>query len=103
MRAKKTALLLPIFACLFLPCAHGEISAHEIAVDGIDREYYVYAPQLSEQAVPLVFVLHGGKGNAKKMMRLGFNALADERGAIVVYPQGSVPEDKFKTTLYVEE
>jgi len=26
-----------------------------------------------------------------------------EEQAIVVYPQGSVPEDKFKTTLYVEE
>ena len=62
--------------------------------DGIERQYLLYAPSgLADRAGPrpLVFVLHGGGGTARGMVRLTngrFNALADEHGFFVVYPQG---------------
>ncbi len=57
----------------------------------LQREYRVYVPQgvVPDRPIPVVFVYHGGSATAWGTMRLvGFNALADEHGFIVVYPQG---------------
>lgn len=61
--------------------------------EGYDRSYLIfipenYSPQLK---YPVVFVLHGGGGNAKglvKTTRARFNQLANRDGFIVVYPNG---------------
>ncbi len=62
-----------------------------VEVDGIEREYFVHIPEgyNSEELFPVVFVLHGGGGNAEKLGRYtGFTKLADQEKFIVVYPQG---------------
>lgn len=64
----------------------------EIKVDGKTRKYWLYVPATLEgQAnVPVVFSLHG-RGNNDKPNEGGkpvFTSLANEKGFIVVYPQG---------------
>lgn len=57
--------------------------------DGLDRTYRIYIPTSvnATTRVPLVFVLHGGGGNSRQTMNYtDFNALADQHGFIVVYP-----------------
>lgn len=59
--------------------------------DGIQRTYSIHVPPTYDGSVPVavVFVLHGGKGNAQKAAyATGFNDLADRDGFIVVYPEG---------------
>jgi polyhydroxybutyrate depolymerase len=61
---------------------------------GLTRTYRLYlppAPVKSGRSLPLVIALHGGGGNAGKMLKLtqgGFNTLADKEGFLVVYPNG---------------
>lgn len=64
---------------------------HTIKVGELDREFLIYVPKdlKSDEALPLVFVFHGGNSNAKGVMNLAqFNLIADRENAIVVYPQG---------------
>lgn len=60
--------------------------------DGRSREFVYHIPPGYDSATqyPLVFALHGGGGDAQKMIDLtlgGFNDLADAEGFIVVYPE----------------
>ena len=62
-----------------------------VEVDGLERNYYVFIPKhLSKrEKVPVVFVFHGGGGNALQVERsLGFTNLARSEKFIAVYPQG---------------
>jgi polyhydroxybutyrate depolymerase len=75
--------------------ANAQLSAafptQKLKVGSMEREYVLYVPQElpSKQAVPLVFVLHGGSGTAAGMIGLsGFNQVADREKCLVVYPQG---------------
>ncbi len=66
---------------------------HSVKFDNEDRSYRIYVPDNlpEETAVPLVFVIHGGGGTdegIERVTKARFNALADEHGFIVVYPQG---------------
>lgn len=70
----------------------GTTYSGEIEHGGRTRNYIVHAPAdaASMKGIPLVFVMHGGGGNARHAMRnTGFNEKADEEGFIVVYPNGS--------------
>lgn len=63
-----------------------------ITVDGKTRKYWLYVPATleGEENVPVVFSLHG-RGNNDKPEDTGkpiFTSLANEKGFIVVYPQG---------------
>jgi polyhydroxybutyrate depolymerase len=92
--------LLAALACgrsgFFTPAASesapaGEIR-REIRHDGLDRSYLLYIPaSLPPDAdVPLVFIFHGGTGNAKSAVRMsGFNELADRYGFLAAYPNGT--------------
>ena len=66
--------------------------------NGLQRQYLLYSPSLKPAHTgkrPLLFVLHGGGGTNRGMVRLTngrFNQLADRDGFFVVYPQGI---DKF--------
>ncbi|MGD9074248.1 MAG: PHB depolymerase family esterase [Desulfobacteraceae bacterium] len=72
---------------------HGD-STRSMTYDGRTRTYQVHIPPLhaTRMHLPLVIVLHGGGGTGRKMKhyltRGGFNALADEEGFAVVYPDG---------------
>ena len=81
-----TAVGSPASAQLFGP------KRHKVVIGGVERTYHLHIPKAvaaSGRKVPLVLVLHGGAGRARRMPRFtGFNRLADEFGFIVVYPQG---------------
>jgi polyhydroxybutyrate depolymerase len=67
-------------------------STHTLNHDGLERSYVVYIPGSIDRSkpVPLVFVLHGGTGNAESAIRMsGFNQVADQNGFGVVYPNGT--------------
>ncbi len=62
-----------------------------LEIEGVEREYFVHIPQgyNSEELFPVVFVLHGGGGNAERTGKFtGFTELSDKEKFIVVYPQG---------------
>jgi len=62
----------------------------ELSFQGIDRNYIIYTPQLysATKAAPLIVVLHGGHGDAKKSFkRTGFDSIADKEGFIAIYPE----------------
>jgi polyhydroxybutyrate depolymerase len=70
--------------------------------DGLERSYVLYVPASvnESQPIPLIFILHGGTGNAKSAIRMSeFNPIADQNGFIVVYPNGTnrLGNDKFLT------
>lgn len=67
-----------------------------------ERSYLLYVPPSVDwnQPLPLVLVFHGGTGNAKNAAQMtGFNALADQHGFLVVYPNGTgrLSDDKLLT------
>jgi polyhydroxybutyrate depolymerase len=67
-------------------------SVRTLTFGGLQRSYilHISVPFDNSQPLPLVFDFHGGEGNAQSQMRMsGFNALADEKAFIVVYPNGS--------------
>lgn len=69
----------------------GDIEKSIIA-GGITRTYIVHLPAgySNEQSYPLVFVLHGGTGNARRAIRISqMSPKADREGFIVVYPNGT--------------
>ena len=58
--------------------------------NGINREYIYYAPVNLTIDAPLVFVAHGFTGSAQGIMNYcGMNAIADQNGFAVCYPQGT--------------
>ncbi len=65
---------------------------HSVVIDGVERSYHLHIPEQLKAGpakAPLILVLHGGAGRARRMPRFtGFNRLADEFGFIVAYPQG---------------
>ncbi|HRQ39606.1 MAG TPA: PHB depolymerase family esterase [Chloroflexota bacterium] len=83
------------------PLPPGE-SSHTLSHDGRDRSYILYVPASVDwgQPVPLVFVFHGGTGNAQSAIYMsGFNDVADQHGFVVVYPNGTgrLSDDKLLT------
>lgn len=69
----------------------GTLRQLTVCSGGLDREFYAYIPATLSQsnAVPLVFVFHGGGGDAKGTMKLTqFNSVADKGRFMAIYPQG---------------
>lgn len=63
-----------------------------LTFNGVERTYLLHLPSSYDgsHAVPLVLDFHGGGGRAESEMRTsGFSTLADEKGFIVVTPNGS--------------
>ncbi|HYQ55891.1 MAG TPA: PHB depolymerase family esterase [Draconibacterium sp.] len=64
-----------------------------VEVDGLERNYELFVPDndLEGKNYPVVFILHGGGGKARRMPRFTryrFNELAERDGFIAVYPNG---------------
>lgn len=58
--------------------------------DGVSREYIFYSPNNVDINAPLVFVAHGYSGSAQDIMNYsGMNAVADQYGFSICYPQGT--------------
>jgi polyhydroxybutyrate depolymerase len=102
-------VLLAALACLRsagIPTASSTLAAgetiHTLNHDGRERSYITYMPASvnREEPIPLVFVLHGGTGNAQSAIRMSsFNEIADRNGIIAVYPNGTgrLSDDKLLT------
>lgn len=63
-----------------------------LTVGEMERTYFIHIPAglTSQQAAPLVFAFHGFQENSAQIRRYtGFDAVANEKGFIVVYPDGS--------------
>jgi polyhydroxybutyrate depolymerase len=102
MMKSATGLLGAIALLALLPlcvtgCAQSrmtppDLPLHTLQFDGMERSYYLHLPATGKSTArpPLVLVLHGGgKGDGRAPARyLGFTALADRHGFIVVYPNG---------------
>ena len=69
----------------------GKYETFTLIHDGISRSYDVYAPQNLKPNSPVFFVFHGSFGTSE-VMRIAtgydFEYLAQEKGFLVVYPQG---------------
>lgn len=62
--------------------------------DGLNREYIQYVPASynTNEAVPLVIVLHGLGDNMANMAQVGFHQVSDTANFIVVTPQAIVDQ-----------
>ncbi len=84
------ALLLVTLALPLSACGGKQLNA-AMTWDKQERTWLTKLPKEGAKGRPLVLVLHGGRGKAKGMRwvtRGRWDALADERGFTVVYPQG---------------
>lgn len=84
-------LLMPLIGCSSVKAQ--DYILHFMMHDGFRRSYYQHLPINFDKSksLPLVIVLHGGRGTGKGMIGLtenGFNNLADNEKFIVVYPNG---------------
>jgi polyhydroxybutyrate depolymerase len=62
---------------------------HRITVDGMEREFIVYVPELAQGAgrAPVVFMFHGTSGDGEKFYNIsGWREKADATGLIAVFP-----------------
>ncbi len=98
------ALLVLLIAAL--ACARGTTSqpqdlTNTLTYGGLERTYLLHVPASynRNKATALVLDFHGGGGNANSQMRTSaFSGLADEKGFLVAYPNGTGRlEDKLLT------
>ena len=85
----KNLLLLSIAMVITSLFASAKVST--ININGLQRSYYLHLPTRykNKSTLPLVFFLHGGGQNIKKMARSSqLNKLADQYNFIVAYPVG---------------
>jgi polyhydroxybutyrate depolymerase len=72
------------------PAPSGGAGTYTLTVDGRERHYRVHTPAGGAGGRPVVVFLHGGGGTGELFARVsGMNAVADEGGFVVVYPDGS--------------
>ena len=90
-----TLLLLASLSCARTASPTPDLardSVRELTHDGRARDYILHVPPAFDATRPaaLVMVFHGGGGKAQNAVRMtGFNDLADEKGFLVVYPNGT--------------
>ena len=61
--------------------------------DGLDRQYQIHIPNKLPESPPMVMVLHGyGMNNSIMINYYGWTELADERGFIAVFPNGTIDQ-----------
>ncbi len=67
-----------------------EFISGQIKVDGRNRTYNIFVPENNGEELPLIFVLHGGGGNANNAEKMSeMTDRAREKKFIVVYPNGT--------------
>lgn len=73
------------------PQLTGTLHREQLTVGALTRTFSFYVPAHTESQPALIFVLHGSDGSGDLMRRMSmfrFDTLADQRGTIVVYPDG---------------
>jgi polyhydroxybutyrate depolymerase len=81
--------VLALGASAATAASSGTVTRGSAQVDGQTRTYRVFVPTRPKKPTPLVLVLHGGFGTgARVASQTGFDAEAEKRGFIAVYPDG---------------
>lgn len=73
------------------------LSTQSLSHDGVEREYLLYIPASydGQTPMPLMLNFHGSGMSAEAQMALAdMRPLADAEGFILVYPQGTLLDDK---------
>ena len=88
-------MLTRFFFTLFLVFTSCLMSEERtIMHEGVEREFLVHIPDNLTEDSPIVFVIHGFTGSAKRIMEYsGMNAVADREGFMVIYPQGTTDSE----------
>jgi polyhydroxybutyrate depolymerase len=71
-----------------------------IIVDGLLRSYQIHIPEgyNNDASVPIMFILHGITGSAQQVKLMSkMNEKSDEEEFIVVYPNGHINKQFFRT------
>ncbi len=74
-----------------VPALDGELLEGSLNAGGRERHFRWYRPAKPAESPPLVFVLHGSRGDgrsARRMTYYEFDRLADRHGFLAVYPDG---------------
>lgn len=61
-----------------------QVQVQQLSIQGISRQYLLFNPQ-HLKAAPLIIVLHGGGGNATRMLQ-HWQMLAQREGLIIAAP-----------------
>ena len=86
-----------LFLCFIISCdsdtvskvGPAEVENKTFSHAGLTRDYLLYLPTGLPENAPLVFVLHGYSGSASLIRNYSaMNALANQHGFAVCYPQG---------------
>ena len=89
---EKTAITL-LFTVLLLFSGHSVAAKplqEKMSFGGLQREYTVYTPDNLPSRAGLVVAMHGYSSSAQNILAYsGLNALAEEHGFVVAYPQGT--------------
>ncbi|CAH0990864.1 hypothetical protein SIN8267_00964 [Sinobacterium norvegicum] len=74
-----------------IPTLSGQFISATLKIDGNNRSFHYYLPADIDVDRPLIFALHGSKGDGEKMRQLTayqFDHIADRDHIIAVYPDG---------------
>ncbi len=84
-------IIVIIFALLLWPGAPmgADDSRRSLSHDGLERSFLLHVPaRLPPEPAPLVLVLHGGGGDAARVVRFSrFREMAERAGFIVAFPE----------------
>ena len=85
---KTFVLIIAVLCCLTSTLS---ISAQEVRIGEAPRDVEVYVPESDDGTpMPLIFVLHGFRGNAEAIEdNMRFKPLAESRGFLLVEPTGT--------------
>ncbi|MFT7673987.1 MAG: polyhydroxybutyrate depolymerase [Gammaproteobacteria bacterium] len=89
---KNLTTLLLLAALLIAPISYASSELLFFKHNGQQHSYLIHLPSSynNDQSVPLLMVLHGRNGNAKRISEsTGFSKRADQHGFIAVYPTGT--------------
>ena len=67
--------------------------------DGFERSYKIYQPKSLPKGSPMLLLLHGQGSSNRWTFTTGFNALAEQHGFLVVYPQSHKKEVRLDGAL----
>jgi polyhydroxybutyrate depolymerase len=74
-----------------VPALDGKLLEGSLSVGGLERHFRWYRPAKPADSPPIVFVLHGSRGDGREARRgtyYEFDRLADRHGFLAVYPDG---------------
>jgi len=77
--------MLSLLMLMLMGCLPKQTLHH----NNLERDYFVHVPKELPADAPLVFFLHGYKGNARIYSLVGMKKQADELGFVVAFPQGT--------------